>query len=316
MKNYSQRWLITFSLLLFFSQNVLAQKEIHSGTLNALLPLESFESATFPPAGWTKQTDFDGAGWRRGEIGSPMLGFASGTIDAPENGGNFVAFASWWTGDADSSFNTDQPTEQWLITPQLTLIEDGDSLAFSVKHFSSFVDSLDIVISRTRNDSIAFFDTTLFEIGFDSSSTNTWQRYSISLGGFAGDSIYVAFREHVFSTFNRGDAILLDLVEVNSLVTSVNSRPPVAEGFALFQNYPNPFNPTTRIAYALPKDATVTLQVYNLLGQVVATLLKGEQQTQGEYAVTFDASSLPNGIYFYKIEANNFTEVRQMALVR
>jgi len=85
--------------------------------------------------------------------------------------------------------------------------------------------------------------------------------------------------------------------------------------FRLFQNYPNPFNPTTIIAYQIPEDGSVNLIVYNTLGQVVSTLVN-KHQTSGKYSVQFDASNLPSGVYFYKLESNNFVKVNKMLLLR
>jgi hypothetical protein len=85
--------------------------------------------------------------------------------------------------------------------------------------------------------------------------------------------------------------------------------------FALHQNYPNPFNPSTTISYDLPVRARVKLVIYNLLGQEVATLVNGEQEP-GRYNVKFDASGLPSGIYFYRLEAGKFVDVKKMILVK
>ncbi len=85
--------------------------------------------------------------------------------------------------------------------------------------------------------------------------------------------------------------------------------------FALYQNYPNPFNPATTITYDLPVRSNVKLVVYNILGQEVAVLVNGEQEA-GRYNVRFDASGLPSGVYFYKLEAGRYTEVRKMILVK
>ena len=88
--------------------------------------------------------------------------------------------------------------------------------------------------------------------------------------------------------------------------------------FALNQNYPNPFNPTTTIAFELPYDGIVTLNVYNMLGQEVATLANREEFTEGSNEIEFDASSLASGVYYYRINVNDgqFTQVNKMLLVK
>ncbi|GAB1349839.1 hypothetical protein MASR1M107_20530 [Ignavibacteriales bacterium] len=85
--------------------------------------------------------------------------------------------------------------------------------------------------------------------------------------------------------------------------------------FNLGQNYPNPFNPSTTIKFALPADMNVKLDVYNTLGEKVAELVNG-QMSAGTYSIAFDASSLPSGIYFYRIEAGSNVAVRKMILMK
>jgi len=91
-----------------------------------------------------------------------------------------------------------------------------------------------------------------------------------------------------------------------------NSTP---KTYALSQNYPNPFNPATTIKYSVPSAQFVTLKVFNLLGQEVATLINQEQNA-GNYIVRFDASGLSSGIYFYSLQAGNFNETRKMMLMK
>jgi hypothetical protein len=87
------------------------------------------------------------------------------------------------------------------------------------------------------------------------------------------------------------------------------------ERYVLEQNYPNPFNPTTTIRYGLPQRANVSLIVYNTLGQQVAVLQNGEQET-GSHEVRFDGSNLASGVYFYRLQAGTFVEAKKFVLVR
>jgi hypothetical protein len=85
--------------------------------------------------------------------------------------------------------------------------------------------------------------------------------------------------------------------------------------FALYQNYPNPFNPTTKIKYDLPNDSRVTISIYNLIGQEVATLVD-ENQEAGFKSVEWNAGSLPSGMYVYRLTANTFSDVKKMLLLK
>lgn len=80
------------------------------------------------------------------------------------------------------------------------------------------------------------------------------------------------------------------------------------EKYALYQNYPNPFNPITTIRFALPEDSRVTLKVYNILGQEVATVLENEELEQGMQEVEFDGQGLSSGVYFYRIVVESLNE--------
>ncbi len=88
------------------------------------------------------------------------------------------------------------------------------------------------------------------------------------------------------------------------------------ENFALFQNYPNPFNPTTSITFDLTSESQVSLAVYNVLGQRVASLLTGTRLSAGSHGVTFDASALQSGVYLYVIEVNGAPTARSMVLMK
>jgi hypothetical protein len=93
--------------------------------------------------------------------------------------------------------------------------------------------------------------------------------------------------------------------------------------YALNQNYPNPFNPTTTIEFDLPEPAVVTLIVYNILGQQVATLLDQEDVSEGLHEVEFSANALASGVYFYRVialdeqlERVQFQQIKKMVLLK
>ena len=102
-------------------------------------------------------------------------------------------------------------------------------------------------------------------------------------------------------------------IEVVTSVEEVESGLP--KTFALDQNFPNPFNPTTNIKFALPEAADVRLDVFNVLGQKVMTLVSGKMQA-GFHQVSFDARNLASGMYLYRIEAGNYISTKTMMLVK
>ncbi len=103
--------------------------------------------------------------------------------------------------------------------------------------------------------------------------------------------------------------------ETVNVPTSAPTGSDIPDEFALNDNYPNPFNPTTTIRYDLPESSEVRIEVYNVLGQHVSTLVNETRQA-GHHEVTFDAADLSSGTYIYRIEAGDFVDSRQMLLVK
>ena len=97
--------------------------------------------------------------------------------------------------------------------------------------------------------------------------------------------------------------------------TEIPAVPPGAHSFGLDQNFPNPFNPSTVIGYQIPAAAHVTLRVFDILGQEVATLVDGIQSS-GSYRVTFNAAGKSSGVYFYRLQAGDYVKVRELILMR
>jgi endo-1,4-beta-xylanase len=97
--------------------------------------------------------------------------------------------------------------------------------------------------------------------------------------------------------------------------TDVTKSGGISAEFALAQNYPNPFNPTTQVKYSVPQTGYVSLKVYDLLGEEVATLFAGIQQP-GNYVATFDGTRYANGVYFYHLQTGNNSFVKKMLLLK
>ena len=89
----------------------------------------------------------------------------------------------------------------------------------------------------------------------------------------------------------------------------------IPQAYILNQNYPNPFNPNTNIEFSIPKSEFVTLKVYNMLAQEVATLVS-ETLHMGSYNYSWDAPQLASGVYLYKLQAGDFVETRKMILLK
>ncbi len=117
---------------------------------------------------------------------------------------------------------------------------------------------------------------------------------------------------------DRRDETYLNLYakKLGPLATSVaNTSIGGPAGFSLQQNYPNPFNPETTIRFTLPQRAFVTVQVFDLTGREVATLLR-ETKPAGSHALIFDASHLPSGVYLYRIQAGSFHAAKKLLLLK
>jgi hypothetical protein len=102
-------------------------------------------------------------------------------------------------------------------------------------------------------------------------------------------------------------------VTVNVPIAAEQGSMPNA--FALHQNYPNPFNPSTTLRYDVPTPSHVTLRVYNVLGQVVATLVD-EQQQPGYKSIEFTTGRIASGVYYYRLVAGSFVATKQMVVVK
>jgi photosystem II stability/assembly factor-like uncharacterized protein len=137
---------------------------------------------------------------------------------------------------------------------------------------------------------------------------------SVNTGMMGAFSIYslVVNGNYIFAGTNGAGIWRRPLSELTGVTKEVNDLP---KDFTLSQNYPNPFNPTTVISYSLPSSSNIKLVVYNTLGQTIKVLESGYKNA-GNYSVNFNASDLPSGIYFYKLEAGQFSQIKKMILIK
>ncbi len=133
----------------------------------------------------------------------------------------------------------------------------------------------------------------------------------------AGNGDLTVMNYELYSLASNG-GLLGDLRWFDPTVSAVIDQSTVSDvpsDFSLSQNYPNPFNPVTTIRYSLDKTSDVSLEVYNIAGKLVETLYTGNKSA-GEYSVTWDASQLASGVYFYKLVSGTNIQTRKMMLIK
>ena len=123
------------------------------------------------------------------------------------------------------------------------------------------------------------------------------------------------YLEIIAGLYNDGRIAIYGGNEAFPAVSNENEPNSIPEKVTLSQNYPNPFNPTTTINYSVPNAGTVELKVYNLLGQLVQTLVDGRKMS-GAHQVQFDASALASGVYIYRLQIGNTVLNRKMVLIK
>ena len=118
-------------------------------------------------------------------------------------------------------------------------------------------------------------------------------------------------------TDDDSSSVQIDELWYNETPTGlgISDEAPIASRYELGQNYPNPFNPTTHIRFNIPETANAKLTVFNVMGEEVATLVNGVMQAGG-HTVSWNAASMPTGVYFYQLESGNFSQTKKLLLVK
>jgi len=194
----------------------------------------------------------------------------------------------------------------------------GD-LEFTLSH-NGIVDTL---IYRVGSTGDHFINTKLSDAAITPISEGTppftgFYKPHQSLKAFAGSDPNGEWTLNIYDGMAGNSGILISwgLTLFYQSVTGIEQKDlHIPISYQLEQNYPNPFNPTTTIEFSLPHTEFVTLKIYNILGEEVATLVS-ERLTAGGYKYNWDASSLASGVYLYRIQAGNYVEAKKMVLLR
>ncbi len=148
-----------------------------------------------------------------------------------------------------------------------------------------------------------------------SGTARSWEKREVLLPVLDDNETWIRFH-FVSDSQVTMFGVLLDDIEIDVLKTDIKGGSvEVPLSWNLQQNYPNPFNPITNIEFALPHSGFVSLKVYNILGEEIATLVS-EELAAGKYKVDWDASGWASGIYFYRFETYNFSSVKKCLLLK
>ena len=183
------------------------------------------------------------------------------------------------------SFDTDSTT-RIILWDFIEDVETPDSM-------------LSFMFTSSNDSLVAVFDSTTGELTLSAHS------------GYTGDAVL-----NIKVSDDSNATVEMDLlVNVSSVTGLEDLFSGIPKEYVLMQNYPNPFNPVTSIRYGLPKPSLVRLEIYNVLGQRVKTLVN-EYQKAGYYLISFNAQNFASGLYIYHLQTEQFQAIKKMIFVK
>lgn len=306
--NFPQVWLGTYQIRVaktgyttYVQDGVVISTDTYNHPLitlavSAIFFAEGFEGAEFPPAGWTmNDADGDGNNW-----------FLYSVANTAYEGVNSAASASWLGGAVLTPDN-------YLITPALNL---PAASSYTLNWYAAAQDpdwtneNYSVMVSTTNTQPASF--TTVFTEVLQSA---VYELRTVNLNAYAGQNIYIAFRHHDVT-----DMFYMKIDAIELLRGTSNDPTPVAKKTALKGNYPNPFNPETSIAFDLAQDANVAIEIFNVKGQKVRTLIN-DRLNAGSHSIVWNGTddngkNVSSGIYFFNMKSGKYTSTRKMILMK
>ena len=274
--------------------------------------LIGFNSATVDSCYWDTETSGQSAGF--GGQGSDassegVAGLTTAEMQGPDAEDNMpgLTFGQVWAAEDDV-----YPALLWSIRSEMVVLSspgdeedqvdrkptfEWEELIYSDAYHIQVSDSdgfSDLILNKEA------IESTVFEVSDEELEAETSHYWRVRAVNEAGKSEWSETRS--FTTGQTATSGSEDLAD----------QP---QSYELNQNYPNPFNPTTQITFAIPEDTHVTLEVYDALGQRVATLVD-EPKNIGYYEYQFDGSDLASGVYLYRLQTDSFSKTQQMMFVK
>jgi hypothetical protein len=262
---------------------------------------EGFENTSFPPTMWALvDNDNDGYNWSHFDL-----------EDGSHSGNYCVASASYINNIGALT------PDNWLITPALQLPTPGAGQGMFLKYYVAAQDPscpnehYAVMISTTDTQVSSF--TNVFN---ETLSSTDWVEKIVDLSDYHGETIYVAFRH-----YNVTDMFYMKLDDVwvgsGTSETDISITPAITK---LNSNYPNPFNPETTISFSVSNDGPVNIDIYNIKGQKVKSLVNDNFKS-GNYQIVWkgqddNGRQVGSGMYFYKMKSGKYTATRKMILMK
>ena len=272
--------------------------EVNTGTtenLNSVIAVDKSLFIVVGDGGTILKTYDQGSTWEDHTVGGPKFNIIF-------DGGKVQVYGKLWiAGDNGRIYVTTDYGNNWYLQN------------------SGVIANLHDIKFRNEDEGIVVGDSGV--VRYTNNGGTTWQADPYFDGLTDGDIISVAtvdFNTGLAlvrnTTLDGGSSTSLFMVSSEPLAVDDNLNKTPSE-FSLEQNYPNPFNPSTKIKFEIPSISLVTLKIYDLLGNEIATLVD-EEKTAGVYEAEFKAEELTSGIYFYKLQAEGFTQTKKFIFLK